>query len=220
MKKFLLKSNIFLFIIFSAALFFTSSAFAQTTGDYRSVGSGNWTTLSSWQYFNGTTWVTPTGTSPQGYPAQYAGTGTVTIRDGHSITINTSTPNNFTKLVIGEGVSGVLVVGADVSVLTLDAIINPNAIMTFSGQNKISFPLNAGIKIIAPGKIDTTATCTNNVAVYIGTVKFGVCVGTGNAEFSFAELNTYGGSLFAVPTYTSPVCQGSIISLGGGYTGS
>jgi hypothetical protein len=219
MKKFLPQSNIFLFIIFSVTLFFTSSAFAQTTGDYRSAGTGNWTTLSSWQYFNGTTWVTPTGTSPQGYPGQYAGTGTVTIRDGHSITINTSTPNNFTKLVIGEGVSGILVVGADVSVLTLDAIINPGAIMTFSGQNKISFPLNAGIKIIAPGKIDTTATCTNNVAIYIGTVKFGVCVGTGNAEFSFAELNTYGGSLFAAPTYTSPVCQGSTISFGGGYTG-
>ena len=206
---------VFLLLVFSG-----NSVFGQSVGDYRSnVTAGNWTTLSSWQYYNGSTWVTPSGTSPQGYPGQYAGTGIVTIRNASTITISSSTPNNFSALVIGEGTSGVLVVGADIDVKTLDIIINANGIMTFLGQNEIRFPVNAGIKIIAPGKIDTSATCTNNVAIYIGTVKFGVCVGSGNAEFSFSELNQSGGSLFAVPTSNSPVCQGNSINLTGNYSG-
>ena len=219
MKIQLLNLKIFAPVFLILNLFFAAMLSAQTIGDYRSSGNGNWTTLSSWQYYNGSAWVTPTGASPQGYPGQFAGTGTVTIRDTHTITINASTPNNFTSLVIGEGTSGTLVVGADISVLTLDVIINTGGIMTFSGQNEIHFPVNSGIKIYAPGKIDTSATCTNNVAVYIGAVKFGVCVGSGNAEFSFTQLNTYGGTLFAVPTSNSPVCQGGIINLFGSYSG-
>lgn len=196
--------------------------FGQTVGDYRSnSATGNWTALASWQYYNGTSWVTPSGTTPQGYPGQFIGTGTVTIRNGNDITINTSPPNNFTALVIGEGISGNLIVGADVIVNTLNITINAGAKMKFSGNNDITFPSNAVLTLIAGspgGEIDDDGTCNNNVALYIGTVKYAVCVGQGNATYTFAQVNSGLGTLDSKPGSYSPVC-GSVVNLIGTYSG-
>ena len=43
-----------------------------TTGDYRSVASGNWSTLTTWERWNGTAWATPLSTTPEGWPGQFA----------------------------------------------------------------------------------------------------------------------------------------------------
>lgn len=197
--------------------------FGQTVGDYRSIANGNWTNLASWQYYNGTTWVTPSGSSPQGYPGQFAGTGTVTIRNTNTITLTTSITNLFTKLIIGNATSsGVFAVGADIANFnTLDIVLNPTGNMNFTGQNELKLPANSGIKINAPGQITTTGngTCTNNTAIYIGGIKFGVCKGAGNAEYTFVELNTFGGTLFSAPSSNTPVCLGNSINLTGGYSG-
>ena len=198
-------------------------AFGQSVGDYRSVANGTWTTLASWQYYNGTTWVRPSGSSPQGYPGQFAGTGTVTIRNTNTITLTTSITNLFTKLIIGDGTSsGVFAVGADIANFnTLDIILNPTGNMNFTGQNELKLPANSGIKINAPSQITTTGkgTCTNNTAIYIGGVKFGVCKGAGNAQYTFDELTTFGGTLFSAPSSNTPVCRGNSINLTGGYSG-
>jgi hypothetical protein len=194
---------------------------SQSLGDYRSsVTSEVWTALSSWQYYNGSSWVTPSGTSPQGYPGQFTGTKTVTIRDGHTITTSGSTPSTFGGLVIGEGTSGILVIAADVNILTTNVIINATAQIKFSGNNEVRFPANTGIKIYSPGIIDNQGTCNNNVAVYIGTVKYAVCKGAGNAEFSFDEVNSSGGTLLALPTSTAVACQNSTINLFGNFSGT
>ncbi|WP_051929345.1 hypothetical protein [Flavobacterium sp. 83] len=197
-----------------------TAVFAQTVGDYRSnIVNGNWTSLASWQYYNGSSWVTPSGTSPQGYPGQFTGTGVVTIRNGNNISISVSTPNNFSSLVIGEGISGILTVAADVDVKTLNIKINASGQIKFSGNNEIRFPENASIIINSPGKIDDGGTCNNNVAVYIGTTKYAVCKGAGNAEFSFEEINSSGGSIIANPGNNSSVC-GNTIVLSGSYSGA
>lgn len=82
------KILILFFLLFS---FYGNPLFGQVLGDYKSVGTGNWSTLSSWQYYNGISWVTPSGTSPQGYPGQFVGNGSVLIQTGHVITTNVST---------------------------------------------------------------------------------------------------------------------------------
>ncbi len=68
-----------------------------TTGDYRTIASGNWTTLNTWERWNGTVWATPLSTSPEGYPGQYNTTATTPVFDqrayisnGHSITVDTN----------------------------------------------------------------------------------------------------------------------------------
>ncbi len=216
-----LKANRWLLVAFFVLA--QTMVFGQTVGDYRSNGTGNWTTSSIWQYYNGTAWVTPSGTSPQGYPGEFPGTGTVTIRNTNTITLTTSITNLFTKLIIGDGTSsGVFAVGADIANFnTLDIIINPTGNINFTGQNELKLPANSGIKINAPGKINTTGpgSCTNNTAIYIGGVKFGVCKGAGNAEYTFDELNTFGGTLFSAPSSNTPVCRGNSINLTGGYSG-
>ncbi|MBE0540497.1 MAG: DUF4082 domain-containing protein [Verrucomicrobia bacterium] len=53
-----------------------------STGDYRSAGSGNWDTLSTWQRWNGSTWAEPTvGQRPT------SSSGAITIRNGHTVTV-------------------------------------------------------------------------------------------------------------------------------------
>jgi len=50
------------------------------SGDYRSAATGNWTTTSSWEKYNGTAWV-----SASKFPN--SSDGTITIRDTHVITL-------------------------------------------------------------------------------------------------------------------------------------
>ncbi|RFM22887.1 MAG: hypothetical protein D0433_13800 [Candidatus Thermochlorobacter aerophilum] len=69
------------------ALLLSTPANAQQAGDYRStIAVFNWTDLSRWERFENGSWQTPTPS--QGYPGQYPGTGTVTIRDGATVTID------------------------------------------------------------------------------------------------------------------------------------
>lgn len=78
---------------------------ADVAGDYRCITTGsnlNWSTLSTWQRYNGSTWATPT--AAEGYPGQYAGTGKVTIRNSttNTIKLNVSPANAIGSLQIGE----------------------------------------------------------------------------------------------------------------------
>ena len=43
---------------------------AQSAGDYRSVGNGNWNDPTKWETYNGSSWV-----SAATYPGQNPGTG-------------------------------------------------------------------------------------------------------------------------------------------------
>ena len=91
------------------ALLLSTPANAQQAGDYRStIAVFNWTDLSRWERFENGSWQTPTPS--QGYPGQYPGTGTVTIRDGATVTIdfNILPENQIGGLVVGEGTGGVL----------------------------------------------------------------------------------------------------------------
>ena len=56
--------------------------------------------LSSWQFYNGTSWVTPSLT--QGWPGQYSGTGEVLIQAGNEVTMGTAdlTTSNMGSLTI------------------------------------------------------------------------------------------------------------------------
>lgn len=84
----------------------TITSFGQTAGDYRSAGTGNWSTLGTWERYSGSVWATPT--SSEGYPGENSGTGNVLIKDGHTVTFNVSLSNSISSLTIGEGVSGIL----------------------------------------------------------------------------------------------------------------
>jgi hypothetical protein len=43
-----------------ASILISVTVFAQSTGDYSSVGNGNWNDPTKWQIFNGSSWVNTT----------------------------------------------------------------------------------------------------------------------------------------------------------------
>jgi hypothetical protein len=87
MKKFIL--------ILIASSLISFSVFAQSSGDYRSIVSGNWNDASKWEMYNGTKWVSATT-----YPGQNSGTGIVEFMNGTEIKITGSLSHPISSLYI------------------------------------------------------------------------------------------------------------------------
>ncbi|HEX9152129.1 MAG TPA: hypothetical protein VF842_08605, partial [Flavobacterium sp.] len=220
-----------LFTLFLALI--QTVVFGQTLGDYRSkVASGTWTSLSSWEYFNGSSWVQPTGISPQGYPGQFTGTGAVLIQTGNSITIGTG--GIATKPMGTVTVTGSLVltgvnnggVGTDF-VFDTQTIIVTKSVGTITFIDKVNFklPANATLQVfndltVNPDYYGLIGDCNHNQDIYIGLSAYAYCNGGGTTGLTFGEVMTGGGTLNAIITSNSPVCKGSQINLFGSFTGA
>lgn len=72
---------------------FCLTGYGQTTGDYRTVNSGNWNNDNIWERWDGDSWETPNR-----YPGENTGTGNVEIR--HNVTLNTAVANPLGSLSI------------------------------------------------------------------------------------------------------------------------
>jgi hypothetical protein len=71
---------------------------AQSAGDYRSVGNGNWNDPTKWETHNGSSWI-----AASTYPGQNSGTWLVTITNHTEIIITATVPNPvFALLVYAE----------------------------------------------------------------------------------------------------------------------
>src|SRR5690348_14495010 len=87
------KNFLVIFLCVVTGVMTLTSSETQTLGDYRSAGTPvNWGALASWQRWNGGAWVTPT--AGEGYPGQIVTgiAGTVTIQNGHVVTLNANLP--------------------------------------------------------------------------------------------------------------------------------
>ena len=84
----------FYLLTISILLLGAVGANAQTTGDYRSVASGNWNIAATWERYNGTAWVAAIG-SPT------SSDGVITIRNGNTVTANTSLTIDQTVVAVG-----------------------------------------------------------------------------------------------------------------------
>jgi len=182
----------------------TSNVSGQTTGDYRSnTASGNWNSISTWQRWNGSQWLTPT--SAQGWPGQYAGTGEVSIQANQVVTINNITTQLMGKLSINGELD---VIGKTNNLIQTPFISVNNKVPTPNAN--INFPSSQGyLRLPAGAVIDATpidpstqtewlrGSCTNNNEIIIGTITFAVCTGKGNDSplYSFDEVQANGGTL-------------------------
>lgn len=219
MKQIILKKA--LLILFT--LLCTEIAVSQVTGDYRSVATGNWTTLSTWQYYNGTSWVTPSGTTPQGYPGQFSGTQNVLIQSGNTVTfLETYSTVTFTKLTVSgtlnlSGAGGAPIFNIKTNTLIVTSGLTPTATINFATKGTLSLPANATLQVGTGG---LTGACTANQDIKIGTTTFATCTGGGSTGITFSALMSSGGTLNAIPVSNSPVCFGNTINLNGSITGS
>lgn len=216
--------SIYLILIFN--LLIVNQINAQTTGDYRSASTGNWTTLSSWQRYDGTTWLTPT--SGQGYPGQNTGTKAITILTGHIINMGNGSNSGgvstqpFTSITINNN-GQLFLSGSNQAVTFYLNTININIIsggtIYFNSKVILKFATDAALTLIV-GAGGISGDCTNNTEIYVGTVKYGVCAGAPGDVFDFTELMAAGGTLNAKPTSNSPICEGNTINLIGNYSGA
>ena len=152
---------------------------AQIAGDYRTSASGNWTTVSIWQVYNGASWIAAS------VPPSATTAGLVSIRTTHTVTVNTIVVTDQT--VVDPG--GTLIVSSGTLQVadTAGPDLIVNGAMTFSG----SF-------IEGAGQIDVT-----NAATFTWTN--GNMRGTGTTNFlsgSSVTLSTGGGSRIIGDTRT------------------
>ncbi|HPR18658.1 MAG TPA: hypothetical protein PLD62_10485, partial [Candidatus Cloacimonadota bacterium] len=139
------------FLLFSMFFVVTVSLLAQTSGDFRSKESGNWTATSTWQTYNGSAWV-DAGTTPN------SGSGVVTILNSHTVTVNSTL--TIDQTVVDEG--GILTVDLSSSEsLTINNgsgdDLNVNGTMNLS--HVVS---NGGEGLTGTGKTVINGTCNWN----------------------------------------------------------
>ena len=175
------KKYLFIILLFTISL----SSFGQSIGDFQSITSGTWSSISSWQTWNGA-WLPATS-----YPGQFTGTNSVTIQAGHTITI----ASNLTTLFMGIiTVKGTLTVNPapspneinlDTKNLTIDG-----GTLNFSGVTaKLTLvPVDAVLSLINSGTI-TAAPCNNNYEIFINSRKYAACAGGGPGVYTFGEVN-------------------------------
>ena len=139
-------------------------ASAQVSGDFRSKFSGSWSSTATWEYFNGASWANATE-----YPGQSTIPETVTILDGHSVTLEIGTMYPIGSLVIGGGTSGSLMLEAYNFTVQSTITINQNA--TFDVYNG-AFQANGNVEvygILTDGSIGGSYHTFNGlVTIYSG----------------------------------------------------
>jgi hypothetical protein len=182
---------------------------AQESGDYRSVGSGNWTDSANWEVFDGTNWVAATT-----YPGEVGGTNIVTIQNGNTISLGSTIPNAIGGLIVGDGAEG-----TDTLQITNTATLNTPFIDLQTGgvliwTSNVSFYLPAGAALfISGGILDNSGPCNASKRLVIGPQIYSTCNGGAGVDYTFEDLNNSGGSLSASPSSNSPVCGGSDLTL-------
>ncbi|PKP45741.1 MAG: hypothetical protein CVT94_16970 [Bacteroidetes bacterium HGW-Bacteroidetes-11] len=199
------------------------TGWAQTTGDYRSVTTGTWQTLSTWQRYSGTAWSTPT--SAQGWPGQNTGTNDITVMSGHVVTIGTGgiTTQPFASINIQStgrlylnGTNQTVTFSLATSVLNIAS----GGDVYFFNKSQLVLSADAAVSMTINLNGLVAATCNNNAELFIGAQKYAVCAGAPGDIFTFAQLIAAGGTLDALPTSNGPICQGSTLNLFGNYDGA
>ena len=92
-------SNKLLILLFLFVLSFTND-YAQVTGDFRSLATGNWSAPGSWQRYSSTGVWQNSGVgenSPGQVPGVGIANGNVTILNGHTVTFDMSNATAIAK---------------------------------------------------------------------------------------------------------------------------
>ncbi len=201
-------------VLAGALIFAMQSAWCQTTGDYRSSGTGNWSTLGTWQRWSGAAWAVPT--AGQGYPGQNSSPALVTILSNYTVTLDVSPANSISALSISPvtfslatlqfNAGTLLTVSGTVTLGNAGSSSRRGALTMTNGGTLICnriFLANSGANTFTPGTgtIQLNATNTlpatifttfNNLVVNSGTTTLGVGISlTGTLTISSgATLST------------------------------
>ncbi|MBT3208258.1 MAG: hypothetical protein HN704_12485 [Bacteroidetes bacterium] len=152
-KQFILKA-ILVLSFFTFLNFHT--IFGQTSGDFRSKTTGNWSGFSSWEKYNGSSWVDAISGE---IPGVSVGEN-ISILDGHTITIDETPANSILSLTVGEGSSGSLIYGT-LADYTLS--VSGNVLVTDNGSFTVNSSTNRTHSLIVTGNLSVGNSATFNM---------------------------------------------------------
>jgi hypothetical protein len=102
----------------------SATMIAPVAGDYKTAASGNWETLSTWLYYDGSSWSTPN--FMQGVPDNRS--NKITILSGHTVTIAANGTRRADQLTIDAGgqlsISNISTLEVDNSTDAIDMTVN------------------------------------------------------------------------------------------------
>lgn len=147
---------------------------AQSAGDYRSVGVGNWNDPAKWELFNGSSWANSTT-----YPGQHAGTGTVTIMDWSEIIITESVPHPVANLSVNANYPDVVI-----DYECEFQFVLPSGVLKFNGEDAITLKVSGNVAITGQLKIENANGAKSHELFIGGSLNVG-------AEVYVANCDTY-----------------------------
>ena len=203
-----------------------SNLSAQTTGDFRSVNSGNWSDVNNWEYYNGTSWATP---APY-YPGNGA-TNDVVIANGTNISLGTNIAGVINSITIGDETGTAVVETLTITntsfLNTTNFTIAYDGLLFFNVNKTFSLPAGTNFIVESPnpdglvlgtdhGLYTQYASCNASKTIKIGSSEYATCNGGGGGSSgneTFDQVNNSGGNLTVSPTYTAPSCINQTLNL-------
>ncbi|HXR79427.1 MAG TPA: fibronectin type III domain-containing protein [Saprospiraceae bacterium] len=153
MKKFI--------VVLIVSIVNSFSVSAQSPGDYRSIGSGNWNDPTKWETFNGSSWVAATT-----YPGQNPGTGAVTIMNVTEIILTTTVPSAISSLDVTSG----SYCSCSDDNYTQTA---PHGLLTFSSESVVSLTISEGVNIDGELRVEDRGGAKAHLIVVGGSLDVG-----------------------------------------------
>lgn len=141
----MISCGIFLYLNFSNS----KDARAAVAGDFRSVASGNWNTVATWERYNGSAWVVPIA-------APLSTDGTISIKSGHTVTVTSLVTGDQIVVDAGGtltiGTAGMTLANGTGSDLIVDGTLNISNTLTLTNA------ANADVNSLATLKPGGTIT--------------------------------------------------------------
>ncbi|TCP21321.1 hypothetical protein EV195_12012 [Tenacibaculum skagerrakense] len=213
------------FKILYIILFITTPfLYSQSTNDYRTVASGNWTNVAIWEVYNGSAWVAATN-----YPGQVAGANDVTIGNGVTVTINSNITGAINSVTLGDRTGGIdnLLISNTSSLNVNQFTIAYDGLLNWTVNKTFSLPAGTAFAVQSPnpdpslqlgvdhGIFENTTACSASKILQIGSTKYATCNGGGGSSVvTFNTVNNEGGNLSVFPTATpDPACANQLLQL-------
>ena len=146
--------SIFLLVAIFTTLFFNlknnTKSFGAVNGEYRSITSGNWNATSTWQKYNGSSWIAAVAV-PSNTDAA------ITIQSGHTVTVTANT--TVDQVVVSSG--GTLSINSGVTLTLANGSGNDlDVVGVFKNAGTLTISASAVVNIQAAGRYQHNFTTT------------------------------------------------------------
>jgi len=175
------------------------------TDDYRSNGSGNWSDAGIWQTFDGSSWVTA-GTPPN------SSSGVITIRNGHTITVDANVTADQVVIVAGAqvtvsaGMIWTIADGAEAVDCNISGALHNSGTVTATGN--LTFNSGSTYRHIRDGGTIPSATWDANSTCLISGI-----AATGPTGFG----QSFGNFTWNCPSQTVAAAMNSDVTIKGNF---